>query len=260
MSESQNLSGLAQSFIRPQWSAPENIVALTTTRLGGVSLNDYASFNLADHAGDERDRVAINRRLLTQSLGNSPSLQWLRQNHGSQVIEAVNPGAVYEADASYSREPQIACCVLTADCLPVLLTTSDGDVVAAVHAGWRGLVAGVLENTLQAMNANADKILVWLGPAIGSCHFEVGAEVRSAFLDAVEPDQRQSFDQLAFTVQANSKYLADLYAIARYKLQQQGVERIYGGGFCTYCNDQQFYSYRRQPVTGRMANLIYIRS
>lgn len=274
---------LPQSYIKPVWPVPENIVALTSTRLGGVSQSGYAAFNLADHVGDAPDRVAINHQLLAQGLTTPLKFQWLQQVHGIDVVEVDGNASLLPADAAFSRAPAVACCVLTADCLPILLTTTDGDVVAAVHAGWRGLAAGVVEQTLQAMQVSSDKVLAWLGPAIGQCHFEVGAEVRDSFLAAVAVDQQEYFDHLGFTLidnsisnpvsstvdlavttavvsaTKNSKYMANLYAIADYKLQQLGVSQIHGGDFCTYCNEQQFYSHRREAPCGRMVSLIYIR-
>lgn len=286
-----NLGLPGQSFIAPDWPKPENIIALTSTRLGGVSQSGYGSFNLAEHVGDAPDRVAINQQLLAQGLTEPLTFQWLEQVHGAAVVEVDGDGSRQQADAAFSRAPAVACCVLTADCLPILLTTTDGNVVAAIHAGWRGLAKGVVEQALQAMQVNPEKVLAWLGPAIGPCHFEIGAEVRDAFLATVAVDQREHFDHLGFTPidkamsdpdngsvstaertagnvvtqpsaklqTKNTKYLANLYAIADYKLQHWGVSQIYGGGFCTYCNEQQFYSYRREANCGRMVSLIYIR-
>ena len=245
--------------IKAAWPAPANVLAFTTTRAGGFSAPPYASFNLADHVGDDHRAVTANRASLARELPAATRVQWLSQEHGSAVVQA-GPGELCPvADASWSREPGRACAVLTADCLPVLLWSRAGDVVAAAHAGWRGLLAGVLENTVAAMGAAPGQVLAWLGPAIGPGAFEVGAEVRSAYLDAAA-DQAGT-DACFVPNQARpGHFFADLYSLARLRLQGAGVERVAGGDFCTFSDSGRFYSYRRDGETGRMASIILLDS
>jgi len=247
------------SFIEPDWPAPANIVALTTLRDGGVSAEPYASLNLAAHVGDDSAAVEANRAVLAGLLPPAATVQWLTQVHGTKVVEAGAGGECPEADASWSRVPGRACAVLTADCLPVLLCSRDGDVVAAAHAGWRGLLGGVLENTVAAMGADPGQLLAWLGPAIGPRAFEVGPEVRAGFIAAAPSVQRDS-TRACFVPGGVSPghYLADLYALARLRLSALGPVALYGGDACTYSSPQQYYSYRRDGLTGRMASLILI--
>ena len=235
-------------WITPDWPAPPNVRALITTRSGGVSVGLYASMNPADHVGDDLQAVTQNRILLRSQLPSEPF--WLKQVHGDVVAQAgVGP---VEADACIVRAADQVCVVLTADCLPVLFCAADGSVVAAAHAGWRGLCAGVLERTVAAMGVPGQHILAYLGPAIGPRAFEVGAEVREAFmaLDDAAAD--------AFVPQENGKYLADLYLLARQRLAKVGVTQVYGGGECTYFDADRFFSYRRDGATGRMASLVWI--
>jgi hypothetical protein len=237
-----------QNWITPDWPAPQKVRALITTRSGGVSQGPYASMNPADHVGDDPLAVAQNRALLRAHLPSEPF--WLKQVHGDIVAEA-GSGPV-EADACIAREAGQVCVVLTADCLPVLFATSDGSVVGAAHAGWRGLCAGVLERTVAAMGAPGNQVLAWLGPAIGPSAFEVGPEVREAFM------AQDAAAAAAFAPQANGKYLADLYLLARQRLAKAGVTQVYGGGDCTYSDAARFFSYRRDGATGRMAALVWI--
>ncbi len=243
-------------WILPDWPAPAGVHALMTTRAGGVSRPPYDSFNLATHVGDDPAAVAENRRLLRAHLPAEPL--WLTQVHGTTVADAERQGAYVVADAAVARTPGRVCAVLTADCLPVLLCDARGSVVAAVHAGWRGLVAGVLEETVCAMGIGPARILAWLGPAIGPDAFVVGEEVRQAFIEqhplaatAFRPALPGTLDELP------RKWLADLYALARLRLATVGVERVYGGVGCTYREADRFYSYRRDGRTGRMAALIW---
>jgi YfiH family protein len=238
--------------IRADWPAPAGIHALTTTRTGGVSREPFAEFNLADHVGDDPAAVQHNRRLLGERLALPAPPVWLRQVHGAGVVDAARPGNSPEADASFSREPGVLCAVLTADCLPVLLCDRHAHVVAAAHAGWRGLAAGVLEQTVLAMQADPAGILAWLGPAIGAQAFAVGAEVRQVFVE------RHPAAATAFSAGPGDRWLADIYRLARIRLQSVGVCAVYGGGLCTWSDRQRFYSYRREPVTGRMASLIWM--
>lgn len=247
-------------FIEPDWPAPDNVLALSTIRSGGCSRPPYDSFNLGHHVGDADDSVAGNRALLAAALPAGCKVPWLTQVHGIGVVEAGESGPCPEADAVWSRRSSMVCPILTADCLPVLFCSTAGDVVAAAHAGWRGLLAGVLESTVAAMGVNSAQLLAWLGPAIGPQAFEVGPEVRAAFMSAAEPGQ-QDFLARFFTANPHSPdhYFADLYALARARLKAIGISSIYGGGLCTFSDPQRFFSYRRDGQTGRMASLILLR-
>lgn len=236
-------------LLLPDWPAPECVRSCTTTRQGGISLPPFDSLNLGTHVEDEPRAVAENRRRLEVLLGCSPA--WLQQVHGVRVVEA-EPQRVPLADASWSATPGVACAVLTADCLPVLFCDRDGTRVAAAHAGWRGLAGGVLEETLRALALPPDQVLAWLGPAIGVQAFEVGGEVRDAFIASHAQADR------AFVPSPNTgRFLADIYQLARIRLAACGVDAVYGGGCCTV-NDPRFYSYRRAPRTGRFASLIWL--
>ncbi|MCP1618394.1 hypothetical protein FBY21_3015 [Pseudomonas sp. SLBN-26] len=236
-------------WLTPDWPAPARVRACVTTRADGVSLPPYDSFNLGDHVDDDPAAVASNRLKLTTTLGCQPA--WLSQVHGIRVVEA-DPTRVETADASWSWTPGIASLVMTADCLPALFCNRDGTRVAAAHAGWRGLANGVLEATLDALATPTDQILVWLGPAIGPDAFEVGPEVRDAFI------AQHAEADAAFRPSANAgRYLADIYALARIRLAARGITAVYGGGFCTV-SDPRFYSYRRASRTGRFASLVWL--
>jgi YfiH family protein len=237
-------------FIFPAWPAPARVRALTTTRRGGVSVGPYRDFNLGAHVGDDPGAVAENRRRLRTALPAEPV--WLSQVHGTRCVRAEStlPGA--EADACVTREPGRVCAVMTADCLPVLLCDRAGTVVGIAHAGWRGLLAGVIEATAAAMEAAPGELLAWLGPAIGPAAFEVGEEVRTAFA-AVDPAAAA-----AFAPRGNGKWLADIYALARLRLSALGVASVHGGGFCTVTDADRLFSYRRDGTTGRMASLIWL--
>ena len=219
-------------------------------RYGGVSTGTYAGFNLGDHVGDDPHAVARNRALLRDHLPAEPL--WLKQVHGTTVACASGACGTREADAGVARRTNEICVVLTADCLPVLLCDRGGTVVGAAHAGWRGLAAGVIENTLALMGVDPSTLLAWLGPAIGPGAFEVGDEVRTLFLD----DNTAAAS--AFTVHAPGKWLADIYHLARLRLARAGVRQVYGGDFCTFREYERFFSYRRDGKTGRMASLIWI--
>jgi YfiH family protein len=244
----------------PDWEdLPANVGAFTTLRRGGVSPAPYGDgcgsggLNLGDHVGDAREHVAHNRSLLNRLLPSAPV--WLAQVHGTRVVEASAMTGVPEADAAISAERGAVCAIMTADCLPVLLCDTAGTVVGAVHAGWRGLAEGVIENTVDAMRqAGASEITAWLGPAIGPQAFEVGSEVREAFISR-QPEAASAFLSTA----AQGKYLADIYALARLRLQAVNIDKVYGGGFCTFTDSSRFYSYRRDKATGRMATLIWLK-
>jgi YfiH family protein len=239
--------------IVPDWAAPANVRALITTRSGGVSSGPYASMNPADHVGDEADAVMKNRALLRELLPNEP--HWLKQVHGTGVHLAGEflSAAPPEADACASRMPGAVCAVLTADCLPLLLCDEAGTAVGAAHAGWRGLCAGVIEHTVEAMGVPGERLLAYLGPAIGPMAFEVGEDVREAFM-RVDPAAAGAFIPGAMA----GKWLADIYLLARQRLARAGVTRVFGGGACTYSDSQRFFSYRRDRATGRLASLIWI--
>jgi len=244
--------------IRPDWAVPDNIVAFSTLRMGaGYSLSPYEQFNLATHVGDDPTIVAANRDLLSQSCSGLDQMQWLNQIHGTRIVTA---GEEYlpAADGCITRASGFACTVMTADCLPLLLCDRYGQQVAAVHAGWRGLAAGVVEAAVAQFDAIADDIRVWMGPAIGPNFFEVGEDVRQTFLDAASATEKRNI-ALAFTEHESKKnhFFADLYQIARTRLEAISVTKIYGGEFCTYADGSRFYSYRRDGVTGRMVTMIY---
>jgi YfiH family protein len=252
--------------LRPDWpDLPAGVAALTTLRSGGVSGGPYGDggngggLNLGVHVGDAIDSVRENRALLQAVLPTLPAgpiaPAWLTQVHGTRVVNAAAVTTAEDADASIAVGAGAVCAVLTADCLPVLLCDAKGRVVGAAHAGWRGLLNGVLENTVQAMRAEgADRITAWLGPAIGPQRFEVGPEVHAAFV-ARDARHDAAFKPLAASP---GKYLADIYELARLALTEAGVDRISGGGFCTVTDAARFYSYRRDGVTGRFASLIWI--
>ncbi len=238
-------------WLIPDWPAPARIGCAVTLRSGGVSTGPYASWNLATHVGDDPEHVAENRRRLRQYLALPAEPAWLNQVHGDHIVE-IAPGrrGTPTADASFSRRPGVVCAVLTADCLPVLLT--DGRTVAAVHAGWRGLAAGILDRALTQIPWHRLP-LAWLGPAIGPDAFEVGDEVRTAFLTR-DPTLARAFRP------HRGRWLADLYHIARRILQTGGVAEIFGGDFCTYTDSARFFSHRRDGVCGRQATLIWRRA
>ncbi|HEY6599615.1 MAG TPA: peptidoglycan editing factor PgeF, partial [Pseudomonadales bacterium] len=233
---------------------PAHVRALVTTRHGGVSLGRYASFNQAAHCGDDPVSVEANRRRLLAATG-APSVCWLNQVHGVDVVDAAHAGtAPPVADASFSRSPSWSCAILTADCLPVLLCDRAGTFVAAAHCGWRGLAHGVLRRLFERLPPHTGPLLAWLGPAIGAARYEVGDDVREAL--------HTTFPAAVVTAALRpgrivGKWQADLYALATAQLGALGVTQIHGGGFCTYA-DERFYSYRRDGVTGRMAALIWL--
>lgn len=236
--------------MRPSWPAPANVHALQTLRSGGCSPAPWDALNLGDHVGDDPARVAENRRLLRQYLPSEPC--WLQQVHGIDVVNVADVLSPVVADAAYAKTAGKVCAVMTADCLPVLFCDRAGSVVAAAHAGWRGLLAGVLENTVAAMACSPGDVLAWLGPAIGPVCFEVGDEVRAAFC-ASDPAARAGFQAAA-----PGKWLADIGLLARQRLQAAGVTAIYGGNDCTVSDGSRFFSYRRDGVTGRMASLVWL--
>ena len=266
---------LLEHCLIPDWPAPKNVRALQTTRIGGISAVPYDSFNLGDHVGDEPLTVARNRMLLQPLLPTEPV--WLQQVHGVTVVDAAHAtclpqhplgvrrwdprscaATLPQADACVSAHPGAVCVVMTADCLPVLLCDQQGSVVGAAHAGWRGLCDGVIEQTVHAMQVPPTTLMAWLGPAIGAQAFEVGDEVRAAFV-AIQPQAAAAFTPSPPAVdQPIQKWRADIYQLARLRLQALGITSIYGGGRCTHTEREQFFSYRRDGVTGRMGTFIWL--
>lgn len=236
--------------IRPVWPAPPQVHACTTTRIGGLSEGAWQGLNLGAHVGDDPSAVAENRRRLVTQLDLPGEPQWLDQVHGVQVRSPREPAEC--ADACFEDRPGRVCVVMTADCLPVLLCNVAGTRVAAAHAGWRGLLAGVLERAVAAFDESGAQILAWLGPAIGPKVFEVGDEVRAAFVDENPLSARH------FIAHRAGHWLADLYGLARLRLTRVGVEQVSGGDLCTFSDPARFFSYRRDGVTGRMASLIWL--
>lgn len=240
-------------LISPEWPGPPGICVRVTTRSGGVSVGPYRGLNLALHVGDDPDAVLENRRRLAARLPAEPL--WLEQVHGVTVASASGEAcgqAAPVADAAVAREPGVVCAVMTADCLPVVLASLDGRVVGVAHAGWRGLLAGVVEATIDAMAVPPQEVVAWLGPAIGPAAFEVGAEVREAFC-AVSDAHASGFR----AARRPGKWFADLFALSRQRLAAVGVAVVHGGGVCTRQDAGRFYSYRRDGVTGRFATLAW---
>jgi YfiH family protein len=241
---------LLEHCIIPDWPAPANVKSLQTTRVGGFSSTPYDSLNLGDHVGDAPMSVARNRMLLNTLLPSEPV--WLNQMHGTVVANADMASCLPQADACIARHSDAVCVVMTADCLPVLLCDTQGSVVGVAHAGWKGLAAGVIEAAVQAMEAVPQDLLAWLGPAISQQAFELGDEVRALFADA-DPHAAA-----AFIPGQPGKWLADIYALARLRLNLLGVTQIYGGNYCTYSDAGRFFSYRRDGATGRMGTFIWL--
>jgi hypothetical protein len=236
-------------WIVPDWPAPECVRALITTRAGGVSAGPFASFNLGLRTGDDPQAVAANRAALGSLLPRPP--RWLRQVHGARVVEADALTEAPEADAAVARRAGTVCSVLIADCIPVLLADRAGTAVGIAHGGWRGLAGGVVENAVRSMAVDPGGLIAYLGPGIGPAAFEVGEDVREAFL------ARDAGAAAAFAPHAPRKWLADLFLLARRCLTRAGVAEIHGGTLCTYSDARRFFSYRRSRTTGRMAALIW---
>jgi len=237
------------TWIEPDWPVESNIHAAVTLRSGGLSKGVFQSLNPALHVNDNSETVLANRKAIAQMLNLPSNPIWLEQVHSDRVIKIDKNTAVQQADASYTDQADVVSVVMTADCLPVLLASSDGTEIAAVHAGWRGLLAGVIANT--AAMFKADNIIAWLGPAIGADCFEVGGDVKSSFIN-----KSVQFSS-AFKQKSEEKYLADIYQLATIDLAALGITQVYGGGFCTVTDKERFYSYRRDGETGRMATLIW---
>jgi purine-nucleoside/S-methyl-5'-thioadenosine phosphorylase / adenosine deaminase len=240
------------TLIYPDWPAPENIKAISTTKIGGFSLSPYDGLNLADHVGDNPATVNKNRAYLNELAGLPESPRWLTQIHETRIINSRNWQANVQADAMISNSVNHVCTIMTADCLPILLCSQRGNAVAAIHAGWRGLAAGIIENTINKLDCSPQDIIAWFGPAIGSSQFEVATDVHQLFTHDY-PIAEQAFQQTD-----SSHYLANIYLLAKQRLNKLGVTAIYGGDYCTVTNDQFFFSYRRDGITGRMASMIWI--
>jgi len=258
------------TWLTPDWPVPALVRALSTWRQGGVSSPPYASLNLASHVGDGAEAVEENRSRLRRAARLPAEPTWLTQVHGARVVNLdrreegaraaegsarAGPGAgsaAPVADGAITRRPGVVCAILTADCLPLLLAADCGGVVAAAHVGWRGLAGGIIEATVGSMETPSRSLVAWLGPAIGPEHFEVGAEVREALL-GTDPGALG-----AFRANARGRFMADLAALARGRLARLGVERICGGGECTYSGPDKYFSHRRDGTTGRQATLIWL--
>lgn len=240
-------------WLQAEWPAPPHVRTASTLRTGGVSAVPFDSLNLGDHVGDAPEAVRANRQRVAQALQLPNEPCWLTQVHGTRVIEAGSWATPPQADACIARSAGQVCVVMTADCLPVLICSRDGDRVAAAHAGWRGLAGGILESTVSSLGLPGSQLMAWLGPAIGPQVFEVGDEVRIAFM-AKEAAAAQAFKP---SYRAGH-WLADLYLLARQELARLGVQAVYGGGLCTCSDEARFFSYRREPRTGRMASLIWL--
>lgn len=239
-------------WLEPDWPAPPGVRVISTLRPGGVSTGPYASLNLAAHVGDRPECVAENRRRLRAAAALPDEPLWLEQVHGVEVVVHEGTAALRRADASVAFEPGRVCAVMTADCLPIVLVDSAGTRVGVAHAGWRGLLAGVVEATIDRLGGRPQDLQAWLGPAIGAGAFEVGAEVREAYAS------RSATLGSAFTPNQRGRFHADLYSLARAILAVAGVSAVHGGGWCTHTEADRFFSFRRDGTTGRMATLAWL--
>lgn len=245
---------MQNKYFKVKWNAPKQIKTLITTRNGGTTDGVFGDFNLANHVGANKQAVEQNRQLLCHDLPSSPI--WLNQTHTNYILDLDNPPETIEKsyDAALTRQANKVCVVMTADCLPILLTDSEGSFVAAVHAGWRGLQNKIISKSIHATNASHQKIIAYIGPSICQEHFEVGHDVYESF------SKLDSKNSKYFKVKSPEKFNCDLIAIARYQLKQMGIpsSHIYSANQCTYCNNHLFYSYRKEHETGRFASLIWI--
>jgi YfiH family protein len=241
------------SWLTPEWPAPRGVRAAFTLRSGGVSAAPYDSLNVGVHVGDAAAAVNENRRRVREALHLPGEPQWLEQVHGTDVADPDGGASpvLAAADAIIARRPGRVAVIQVADCLPVFLATPDGRAVACAHAGWRGLAAGVLEATVHRLGAAPETLLAWLGPCIGPAHFEVGADVRAAFLNG------DAAAASAFAANARGRWQCDLPALARARLARSGVTQVFGGSWCTFADRERFFSYRRDGQCGRMAALIW---
>jgi YfiH family protein len=246
------VSELARDWLTPEWPAPARVRAAFTLRTGGVSAPPFHSLNVGDHVGDHPEAVDENRRRIRCRLELPEEPAWLEQVHGVEIADLDAAPSAAPADASFTRMAGRVCAVQVADCLPVLLASRTGSAVAAAHCGWRGLAGGVLEATFAALGVPAQELCAWLGPAIGPGAFEVGPEVRAAFL------AQDAGAAAAFTANPRGRWQCDLFELARQRLAALGVSAVYGGGVCTHDDPQRFFSYRRDGRCGRMAALIWL--
>lgn len=244
-----------KKYIYPNWSAPGCVKSVSTTRLGGLGDVPYDSFNLGTHVNDDPMVVQRNRELLCKELALPGTPHWLNQEHGAEVVYIKESGnETLTADAAWTDVPGCVLSVMTADCLPLLLTSKKGNCVAVVHGGWRGLVSGVVQNTVTALPTKPDLLSAWLGPAIGPTVFEVGEEVREAFIN-----ECNDFDKCFRSAETDGKFIADIYAIGKLCLMKVGVQSTFGGNYCTFQDKTRFFSHRRdEGNTGRMATLIWM--
>jgi polyphenol oxidase len=239
------------AWLEPDWPVPPGVRVISSLRIGGMSEGRYASLNLSDHVQDDAAKVAINRQMLSNAAALPEEPSWLKQVHGVSVVNLDEPVTDPTADASVTRQAGRVCAILTADCLPVMLAARSGVAVGAIHAGWRGLAAGVIETAVAGLGLPGEEIQAWLGPSIGPEHFEVGTEVRGAFVSA------DAEAELAFKPNVRGRFQADLRLLARQRLERLGLRHIYGGEACTYADSQRFFSHRRDGQTGRQATLIW---
>lgn len=239
-------------WMTPDWPAPPNVKAAATLRTGGVSEGAFSSLNLGSHVGDDPAAVTENRRVLRTALKLPAEPTWLNQVHGIDVVEAGPTTRLPSADASVARQTGAVCVVMTADCLPVLFCDRAGTRVGAAHAGWRGLAGGVLGATIKSLDVPPSQLMAWLGPAIEQDAFEVGDDVREAFLKLAADNAA------AFRANARARWQADLYQLARNELARLGVTAVYGGGCNCFADSERFFSYRRESRTGRMASLVWL--
>ena len=247
-------------LVAADWPAPSHVRAFVTTRRGGVSNAPYGHNNLALHVGDDAQLVQRNRNLLAQLMPDCSAIQWLEQVHGTVIHSITNARDCLCGDGLHTGKTGLGCAVLTADCLPVFLTDKEGSEVAVVHAGWRGLAAGIVGRAVQQFRAPVNEMLAWLGPAISQRHFEVGEEVVQQLQASIAGEQ---VDTAQFAMPSHAeerKALVDLYQVARCQLHKLNITAVSGGNFCTFADSERFYSYRRERITGRMASVVYMRS
>ncbi|WP_295802700.1 peptidoglycan editing factor PgeF [uncultured Microbulbifer sp.] len=249
----------ADHYLKPDWPAPANVRAFVTRRADGNSKGPYSAFNLADHVGDDPAAVAANRAQLQQELNLPNAPQWLEQIHSDKAVEARSDGKILTADASFTGDKGIVCTVLTADCLPLLVCNRDGSEVSAIHAGWKGLTGGVIRATIEAMQSSPEDLLVWLGPAIGPEAFECGVDVLEAAFESAMSESHAEAISRCFIPHSKKPlhFLADIYALGRAELAELGITEVFGGDRCTVSEEGEFFSYRRDGDTGRMASLIW---
>ncbi|MDG2140510.1 MAG: peptidoglycan editing factor PgeF [Gammaproteobacteria bacterium] len=241
------------------WPAPSNIHAFVTSRQGGYSTKNFSSLNLAFHVDDKLDLVARNRALLQASVSRDLTFQWLRQIHSASVFQVDSSGPEKKGDGLLCKKAGIVCCILTADCLPVFFTNKHGTEIAIAHVGWRGMSKGIIQNVVNTMESNPREVITWLGPAIGPCHFEVGEEVKFIFSQSHWPDMLRHEMQRCFSCAGDpKKYFLDLYQATKVILNSMGISEVYGGDECTYCQEEKYFSFRRDGDTGRMVSAIFI--